>query len=271
MNKMRLLLLLGLAGLLPLHPLAARNSTPPNSKSPQRTAAPTVKPGRDRKPTQRSAERAPESQRTEKPTTREERPAGRGGARNKSAAWDRRAQKTEAGRTKTSERSPNERDQRAPGGRGVNKASRWERTPAQTGRASKPGQRKQLLEHTFRGELKNGRASGFHYEGARIEAVYGTKVIEGTRTAPDAHGVYMARVAVRGVEKKWGTSFFPRSWSRTEVIKAIEEAYANRATVAGKAPNYFQGRSSSGVTVAMYFNKHGEMVTAFPIYTRGGH
>jgi hypothetical protein len=127
----------------------------------------------------------------------------------------------------------------------------------------------QTLEHVFRGEVNpRGKAVGFHYEGAQMEAAYGTKVIESTRSAPDANGVYTARVEVRGVAKQARSSFFPRSWSRLDVVKAINEAYTSRAPVAGRPPNYFEGKSSGGVTVGMYVNPNGTIATAFPIYGR---
>lgn len=268
MRKFKLLIFLGLASLYLTLFVAAQGPKQPEVKRRGDPSKPAEKPSRwSREQQKENVKRAPERENAGKKSTREERPRGLARTREKANAWDRRLQRAEAGRTtagKTQESKLTERGQRL--GR-VEKASRWERRQSQRVRELRPSQRPQFLEHLFRGQVnKKGKATGFHYEGAQMEAVYGTKVIEGTRTAPDAYGVYKARVEVRGVEKKEPSSFFPRSWSRADVVKAINESYTNRVAVAGRAPNYLQGRTSGGLTIGMYSNKNGEIITAFPIY-----
>lgn len=265
MRIVKLLILLSLTILHFTVFVAAQGPKHPEIKRRGRESAPTDKPGKWKG----DAKRVPEKESVDKKsTTREERPGGRSRTRDKVGAWDRRQDRSKEARPlegKPSERRATERDKLSAGRVKVEKRSRWEQG-AKRSSGSKPSQRRQLLEHVFRGHVKKGEARGFHYEGGRIEATYGTKVIEDTRTAPDARGVYEARVMVRGVEKRHVSSFFPRSWSRADVLKTINEAYTNRVNVAGKSPNYFEGKTSSGVIVGMFCNKHGDVVTAFPLY-----
>ncbi|KAF0246120.1 MAG: hypothetical protein FD167_3483, partial [bacterium] len=75
------------------------------------------------------------------------------------------------------------------------------------------------LEHVFHGKInKRNKAVGFHYEGTKMEDVKGTKVDEITRSVPDIHGVYTAKVQVKGLTKQANSSFFPESWSKSKVV-----------------------------------------------------
>jgi hypothetical protein len=265
------LILLGIACLQLTLFVAAQGPKHPESKRRGgATKAPDKSSKWSREQKRDNVKRGPERNSVESKTgMREASPGGRGRARDKASAWEQSRRRAEAGRPtdgKSLESKPTERDKRFASGRGVDKASRWNQSQTQKARELRPTQRPQLLEHVFRGELKKGNARGFHYEGARMEAAYGTKVIENTRTAPDAHGVYRAMVQVRGVAKVRESSFFPHSWSRADVVKAINEAHAKAAPVVKKSPNYLEGISSRGVIIGMYTNKHGEVVTAFPIY-----
>lgn len=117
----------------------------------------------------------------------------------------------------------------------------------------------------FRGWINGiGRPVGFHYEGTRGKPAEGIKVVEGSRSKPDANGVYKAEIEARDIKKAYNT-FFPRSWSRAQVEKAIYEAYANKVRD-GIATNKYKGTSSSGIQIGMRCNKNGGLETAYPIY-----
>lgn len=269
MRRVTLAILLSLFTLQSIVFAAAQGPKHPEVKRRGRQSAPTDKPGKWNREQKADSKRQTERENVEKnSTSRQERVGGRSRTRDKAGAWDRRQDRSKEGRPvegQTSGSRTTERERLSAGRTRVEKRSRWEQGAGRSS-GSKPSQRRELLEHVFRGHVKKGEARGFHYEGGRIEATYGTKVIENTRTAADARGVYQARVMVRGVEKRHVSSFFPRSWSRADVVKTINEAYANRERVEGKPSNYFEGKTSSGVKVGMLCNKYGEVTTAFPLY-----
>ena len=105
-----------------------------------------------------------------------------------------------------------------------------------------------------------GKAVGYHYEG--VENTAGA-VVPGTRTTPDANGVYRGKVEVNGVSKNGFSTFFPREMSPQQVVNAINQAYANRSFIAGSF-NKFLGKTSSGMLISMFLNKNGKIISAFP-------
>ena len=126
------------------------------------------------------------------------------------------------------------------------------------------------LEHIFHGEINsNGKAVGFHYEGPEnMQAVNQTRVIESSRSVPDKNGVYTAKVEVNGVAKLAPSSFFPRNWSKNDVVNVVNEAYSNKTFPKPNNPLYFEGRTQSGILIGGYLNKDGTIATAFPLYGR---
>lgn len=121
--------------------------------------------------------------------------------------------------------------------------------------------------HVFAGELdKNGEAKGWHYEPTG-DASKGTYVLEPTRSAPDAHGVYEANVVVQGVKKHARSSFFPPTWTAVEVEKSIAEAYQDRQPT--PRPGRFRGRTAGGIEIEMEVNPADQIQTVYPKYQRG--
>ena len=91
--------------------------------------------------------------------------------------------------------------------------------------------------HILNGEIKyradgTPKAQGFHHEGPGTKK--NARIVEGTKTKPNAQGVYKAEVKIRDprtgawVRKERISTFFPEKWDRSEVRKAILEAFANR-------------------------------------------
>lgn len=117
------------------------------------------------------------------------------------------------------------------------------------------------LKHIFEGEINDyGKAVGYHYE--RIENT-GGRVIPGTKTSPNQYGVYKANVSVNGIVKTTRSTFFPQEWTPQQVVNSVNEAYANRSFVAGSF-NKFSGKASNGMSISMFLNKNGKIVSAFP-------
>ncbi|MGY0105829.1 EndoU domain-containing protein [Bacillus velezensis] len=58
---------------------------------------------------------------------------------------------------------------------------------------------------------------------------------------------------------------FPREWNRTDVLKAIDEAYHTRKQVRS---NKYRGITSTGIKIEMYLNSDGTIATAYPLYKK---
>ena len=118
--------------------------------------------------------------------------------------------------------------------------------------------------HIFYGDVsKNKNKSvGWHYEPS-ADPKKGTYVIEGTRTAPDEHGVYAANVMIEGIKKNARSTFFPKHWSQEQVEQAILEAYENRKPYPTN-PGYFSG-IGGGVEIEMQLKADGRIHTAYPL------
>lgn len=117
------------------------------------------------------------------------------------------------------------------------------------------------MKHIYHGEINRRRkAVGYHHE-----SMMGGKIIPGTEKKPDKNGVYVAKVEIDGVKKIADSSFFPKEWDRTDVLKAIDEAYQSKQQVAS---NKYRGVTSSGIKVEMYLNRDGSIATAYSLYKK---
>uniref|UniRef100_A0A7U3YGC7 Bacterial EndoU nuclease domain-containing protein n=1 Tax=Geobacillus sp. (strain Y4.1MC1) TaxID=581103 RepID=A0A7U3YGC7_GEOS0 len=116
------------------------------------------------------------------------------------------------------------------------------------------------MEHIFHGEInKRGKAVGYHHE----SMMGGGKIVPGSESLCNCHGVYFANVEVNGVKKQVPSTFFPKDWSRVDVLNAIKEAYENKTQLRG---NKYIGTTSSGMRIEMYLDSMGKIITAYPKY-----
>ena len=139
---------------------------------------------------------------------------------------------------------------------------------AQAGAATAPVEARSrtpagLNDKHLGGEIRNGRAIGFHHEAS---ASGRARLVGGTATAPDARGVYRARVEVKNDDGTWvakGTpsTFFPKDWTRTEVRTAILEAYANRSELGN---GDWRGKTAQGMLVIGHSDTTGVIDSAYP-------
>ncbi len=123
---------------------------------------------------------------------------------------------------------------------------------------------KNTLEHIFDGTINSkGKATGYHY--SMVTDSKG-KIIDGTRSKTDEHGVFTGKVEVSGVKKNGFSSFYPESWTPQQVVDAINTAYDD----ALKNPDNPQGELwigySGDLEIDMYMNKNKQITTAYPVY-----
>lgn len=123
---------------------------------------------------------------------------------------------------------------------------------------------KNTLEHIFDGTINSkGKATGYHY--SKVTDSKG-KIIDGTRSKTDGHGIFTGKVEVSGVKKNGFSSFYPESWTPQQVVDAINAAYDD----ALKNPDNPQGELwigySGDLEIDMYMNKNKQITTAYPVY-----
>jgi hypothetical protein len=118
--------------------------------------------------------------------------------------------------------------------------------------------------HIYYGDVNKGKSHGWHYEPS-ADPKKGTYVIEGTRSAPDKHGVYEANVMIEGVKKNARSTFFPETWNAKQVEEAILEAYANRQPEPMGPKHRFTGSTAQGMKIQMEVSPSGQITTAYPL------
>lgn len=120
------------------------------------------------------------------------------------------------------------------------------------------------IEHIFVGQInKGGDATGYHYDG--IKETPG-RIIPGTESPVNQFGVYNAKVEVNGIKKITNngySTFFPADMSPQQVVDAINEAYDNKKY---SRRNMYAGDTSIGITINMYIDDNGKIISAYPIY-----
>src|ERR1700742_3020257 len=116
------------------------------------------------------------------------------------------------------------------------------------------------------GEANHYLARGFHLEDPAIMAAHGHIVDEHIRTSPDSRGVYRVRVLMFGAIRRHGEGFFPRGWTREQVIAAIGQAYINRQPFQwGAFKRGFKGVTETGMRIVMELDESGLVLDAFPL------
>ena len=84
------------------------------------------------------------------------------------------------------------------------------------------------IEHIFEGNVRRGKAGGYHYECIKDTA---GNIVNGTEVLINDLGVYKAQVEVNGIPKSGNggySTFFPKEKSPQDVIDSINEAYNNK-------------------------------------------
>ena len=108
------------------------------------------------------------------------------------------------------------------------------------------------------------RATGYHLESSTKNA----RVVASTRSAPDRNGVYFARVEIldpksgRWLQKKTESVFFPDTYSKNDVRRAIQEVFANAIEV---DDGVCQGVTKRGIRVRLIVDDVTCVVAAYPL------
>lgn len=119
------------------------------------------------------------------------------------------------------------------------------------------------IEHIFEGNVRRGKAGGYHYECIKDTA---GNIVNGTEVLINDLGVYKAQVEVNGIPKSGNggySTFFHKEMSPQDVIDSINEAYNNKMFVVGSKNSYI-GISNNGLEIEMYINNNGKIISAFP-------
>lgn len=120
-----------------------------------------------------------------------------------------------------------------------------------------------VRENIFEGNVRRGKAGGYHYECIKDTA---GNIVNGTEVLINDLGVYKAQVEVNGIPKSGNggySTFFPKEKSPQDVIDSINEAYNNKVFVVGSKNSYI-GISNNGLEIEMYINNNGKIISAFP-------
>ena len=119
------------------------------------------------------------------------------------------------------------------------------------------------IDHIFEGNVRRGKAGGYHYECIKDTA---GNIVNGTEVLINDLGVYKAQVEVNGIPKSGNggySTFFSKEMSPQDVIDSINEAYNNKVFVVGSKNSYI-GISNNGLEIEMYINNNGKIISAFP-------
>jgi len=110
--------------------------------------------------------------------------------------------------------------------------------------------------------------SGFHLD--IKQTIEKSGAIQFINKIVNEHGCYKASLIIDGLEIPKKT-FFPAHWSRQQVIEKIYEAYDNfiksgmTCDVCKNGKYKINGFTKEGIEIEMFFNKNGQMATAYPI------
>ncbi len=123
---------------------------------------------------------------------------------------------------------------------------------------------KKTLEHIFDGTINSkGNATGYHY--SKVTDSKG-KIITGTESDKDEHGVFTAKVKVSGVKKNGFSSFFPENWTPQQVVDAINDAYKDALDDKSNPHGSLWIGYSGDLEIDMYLDNNKKITTAYPIY-----
>lgn len=121
---------------------------------------------------------------------------------------------------------------------------------------------KVIKEFDNTGQINNVRIIGY-----RLEYTPNSKIMTHFRTGADSFGIYKAAVFYNGIRRKATknkSNFFPKHWTRAQVVRAISDAYANRKIV-DVVQNKLSGVTSDGLKIIMWTDDAGKIIGVIPM------
>lgn len=116
---------------------------------------------------------------------------------------------------------------------------------------------------------KKGKATGGH------SLLNGdVRIIPGTESAPNPHGVYEAGVEMRKKDGTWVkkksnksiNTMFPKDWTAEQIRTEVQGAWDSPNIVIDPVDNSWSSVSPSGVRISGFIDDTNHRVTAYPVY-----
>ena len=126
--------------------------------------------------------------------------------------------------------------------------------------------------HIFRGEVKYNRRGGRKVVGGHSLLTDDIRIIPGTETAPNAQGVYRAKIEVADPDNPSNfipksnnggfSTMFPKSWDEDRIKREVSIAFDNKEKFSEGGVRKWAGVTPSGVKVEGYLEPK---ITAYPL------
>jgi hypothetical protein len=116
-----------------------------------------------------------------------------------------------------------------------------------------------LLQHS---DKQTAEVIGYRLESTRRENV---RVI--ARMPEDTKGIYKATTFFdnqRRKGKRRKSAFFPKTWTKDDVISAIHEAYQNK-TISNDVEKEYLGKTSDGMNIILCLDETNRITDAIPV------
>ena len=115
-------------------------------------------------------------------------------------------------------------------------------------------------------DLKADKVDHFKVIGYRLETIKRENVRVIARMPEDENGVYRATVFIDGIRRKGRrkkSAFFPKHWTKEQVIKAVCEAYQNKV-IRTIAENMYVGKTLDGMNIILWLDQNDRVIDAMP-------
>ncbi len=128
------------------------------------------------------------------------------------------------------------------------------------------------LSNIFDGALlpnvnkQSNQVNNYKVIGYRLESIQSERVQVICRMPEDANGVYTATVYFDGIRRRGRSTtsvFFPKHWTKDEVIDAIFQAYQNKSVKKPSESQYI-GTTEKGMHIFLWLDATGKVLDAMP-------